>query len=237
MRPTARPHGRPAATLVLVGGHESRAARDLADLAEQADALRAVPVGRELARAVEDALASGPEPVCVVPMTLGRDHALVADTARALQWLTRSADAERVALTQPFGTTTHLVGWLRAAAGTRHDADALLVTAPAAGPDDDAQLYRIGRLVRQYGTHRTVEVAFDGGDPDVADGIDRCRRLGARRVARVPAGFDGPLLSSRAVTEVLRARTTRALHLLGHGDNGIASALTGDHGHDHPHPH
>ncbi|WP_395297909.1 sirohydrochlorin chelatase [Kitasatospora hibisci] len=237
MPPTPRPQGRPVATLVLVGGHESRTARDLTDLADRAGARRAVPVGRELTRVVADALASGTEPVCVVPMTLGRDRALVADTARAMQWLTRSAVAGRVALTQPFGTTTHLVGWLRAAAGARRDADALLVTARSAGPDEDAELYRIGRLVRQYGTHRTVEVAFDDGDPDVAEGIDRCRRLGARRVARVRAGFDGGLLSTRAVTEVLHARTARALHLLGHGDDGIASALAGDHGHSHPHPH
>ncbi|MFD0352031.1 sirohydrochlorin chelatase [Kitasatospora aburaviensis] len=170
----------------------------------------------------------------MVPMTLGRDRALVTDTARAMQWLTRSAGAERVALAQPFGTITHLVGWLRVAAGARRDADALLVTAPSAGPDEDAELYRTGRLVRQFGTHRMVEVAFDDGDPDVPEGIDRCRRLGARRVARVPAGFDGPLLSIRAAAEVLHARTARALHLLGHGDNGIASALAGDHGHSTP---
>ncbi|MQS15689.1 hypothetical protein F7Q99_26325 [Streptomyces kaniharaensis] len=236
MRPTSPSLRRPAATVVLVGGHESRWARDLTDLTERGCVTGAVAVGRELTRAVADALAFGPDPVCVVPMTLGRDRTLVADTARALHWLTRSVGSERLVLTEPFGTAGHLVGWLRAAARTCQDADALLVTAPAATPDEDADLYRTARLVRQYGTHRTVEVAFDGGDPDVAEGLERCRRLGAHRVARLPAGFAGPVLSTRAVTEVLHARTAAALRLLGHGENGIAAALNG-HTHPHPHPH
>lgn len=243
-----------SATLVLVGGHESHGARALRPPAEAGLAFRAVGVGRELTHAVDDALAASPaRPVCVVPMTLGRDPSLVADTARALRWLAgRQGGHDRLALAEPFGNTGHLVGWLRAAAGrdvAQATGDtAVLVTAPAAGPFEDAELFRIARLVRQFGTHRQVEVAFDGGDPDIAEGVDRCRRLGADRVLLVPAGFarpasfagavdGGPLLSPQAIGGVLTARTHDALHRLRHGDDGIAAGLDADHGHGHAHSH
>ncbi|WP_207892088.1 cobalamin biosynthesis protein CbiX [Streptacidiphilus pinicola] len=291
------PAGVPA-TLVLVGGHESVGAQELRPLVERGTAFRAVTVGRELTRAVMDALTAVPErPVCVVPMTLGRDPRLVADAARALRWLTRERGADvrrgdhrgadvrggdvrggkRIALTEPFGSAGHLVGWLRAATGRAcadlaadptnavatdrpstgapgpdAGATAVLLTAPAAGPFEDAELFRVARLVRQYGAHRWVEVAFHGGDPDLANGVDRCRRLGAARVLLVPAGFapaaptptstaavvdGGPLLTPYAVAGVLTARTQEALRRLREGDDGIADGLDAEHGHGYAHTH
>ncbi|GAA1935495.1 sirohydrochlorin chelatase [Kitasatospora viridis] len=243
-----------AATLVLVGGHESGRAAALRPQVEAGRAFRAVGVGRELARAVTEALAHADRPVCVLPMTLGRDPRLVAETARALRWLTGPATHGRVALAEPFGAAVHLVGWLRAAAGRIAGDDrteaTVLVTAPAGGPFDDAELFRIARLVRQHGTHRSVEVAFHGGDPGIAEGVDRCRRLGARRVVMLPAGFGpaapepvpgaedgGPLLAPPALGEVLLARTQAALHRLRHGEDGIAAGLDAEHGHGYPHSH
>ncbi|WP_316524540.1 sirohydrochlorin chelatase [Kitasatospora brasiliensis] len=245
-----------AVTVVLAGGHESDGGRDLAALAARPPAAHAPPVhavapaGRPLAEAVRSALAAaGDGPVCVVPMTLGRDPALVADTARALRWLAAGESGGRLALTAPFGAAEHLVGWLRAAAGPAPDG-AVLVTAPAAGPFEDAELFRIARLARQYGRHRWVEVAFDGGDPDPAEGAERCRLLGAREVTAVPASFGpalrtalpgvrdgGPLLRPSAVAGVVAARTAAALHLLGHGEDGILAGLDAEHGHGYAHSH
>ncbi|MFE4975267.1 sirohydrochlorin chelatase [Kitasatospora sp. NPDC056651] len=252
-----------AATVVLAGGHESDGGRDLAALVAPgstgstgpagpagAVAHAAAPAGRRLTEAVRSALAAaGDGPVCVVPMTLGRDPKLVADTARALRWLAAGEGRGRLALTAPFGTADHLIGWLRAAAGTAPDG-AVLVTAPAAGPFEDAELFRIARLARQYGRHRWVEVAFDGGDPDPAEGAERCRLLGAREVTAVPASFGpalrgalpgvrdgGPLLRPSAVAGVVAARTAAALHLLGHGEDGILAGLDAEHGHGYAHSH
>ncbi|MBD0673760.1 hypothetical protein [Streptomyces sp. CBMA156] len=253
------------ATVVLAGGHESDAGRDLAALATAGAApsggvhtvaVRSATVhavataGRPLTEAVRSALgAAGDGPVCVVPMTLGRDPALIADTARALRWLAAGEGHGRLTLTAPFGTAGHLIGWLRAAAGTAPE-DAVLVTAPAAGPFEDAELYRIARLARQYGRHRWVEVAFEGGDPDPAEGAERCRLLGAREVTAVPASFGpalrtalpgvrdgGPLLRPSAVAGVVAARTAAALHLLGHGEDGILAGLDAEHGHGYAHSH
>lgn len=240
-----------AATVVLAGGHESDGGRDLAALVATGPAVHAAaPAGRALTEAVRSALAaSGDGPVCVVPMTLGRDPALIADTARALRWLAAAEGRGRLALTAPFGAAEHLIGWLRAAAGAAPDG-AVLVTAPAAGPFEDAELFRIARLTRQYGRHRWVEVALDGGDPDPAEGAERCRLLGAREVTAVPASFGpalrtalpgvrdgGPLLRPSAVAGVVAARTAAALHLLGHGEDGILAGLDAEHGHGYAHSH
>ncbi|MER7582425.1 cobalamin biosynthesis protein CbiX [Kitasatospora sp. NPDC097691] len=274
------------ATVVLAGGHESDGGRDLAALVAAGPAVHAAaPAGRPLAEAVRSALAAADRPVCVVPMTLGRDPRLVADTARALRRLAAGEGRGRLALAAPFGAAEHLIGWLRAAARTAPDG-ALLVTAPAAGPFEDAELFRIARLVRQYGRHRWVEVAFEGGDPDPAEGAARCRLLGAREVTAVPASFGpalraappgvrdeardgvrggvrdtgrsvvrdtapevvpvdgrggvrdgGPLLRPSAIAGVIAARTVAALHLLGHGEDGIRAGLEAEHGHGYPHSH
>lgn len=250
------------ATTVLVGGHESAAGHELLPWVAAGPAFRAVGGGRELTEAVERALTrSGPSgpPVCVVPMTLGRDPRLTADAARALRWLARTAGPGRLALAAPFGTADHLVGWLRAAAAREHPPGpdskpqtALLVTAPAADPFADAELFRIARLVRQYGRRHRVEVAFTGAgaDPDPEGGVDRCRRLGADRVLLLPAGFGPPvprpvpgaesarpLLGPQAAARVLAARVDAALHRLGHGDDGIAAGLDAEHGHGLAHSH
>ncbi|MEU3562612.1 cobalamin biosynthesis protein CbiX [Kitasatospora sp. NPDC006786] len=264
-----------AATVVLAGGHESDGGRDLAALvaggstgpaaarppttvppttrpptAGSATVHAVAPAGRPLTEAVRSALAAaGDGPVCVVPMTLGRDPGLVADTARALRWLAAGEGRGRLALTAPFAAADHLIGWLRAAAGAAPDG-AVLVTAPAAGPFEDAELFRIARLARQYGRHRWVEVALDGGDPDPAEGAERCRLLGAREVTAVPASFGpalrtplpgvrdgGPLLRPSAVAGVVAARTAAALHLLGHGEDGILAGLDAEHGHGYAHSH
>ncbi|ROR35467.1 hypothetical protein [Kitasatospora cineracea] len=252
------------AVVVLAGGHESDGGRDLAPLVAATAATAATagptvhaaaPAGRPLAEAVRAALAApGGHPVCVVPMTLGRDPRLVAETARTLRGLTAEQGQRpgRLALTAPFAAAEHLVGWLRAAARTAPAAPdgALLVTAPAAGPFEDAELFRIARLARQFGRHRWVEVAFDDGDPDPAEGAARCRLLGARTVTAVPAAFGpalrtpvpgvldgGPLLRPSAVAGVLAARTADALHLLGHGEDGTAAGLDAEHGHGYAHSH
>ncbi|MBO1416676.1 sirohydrochlorin chelatase [Streptomyces sp. FH025] len=238
------------ATVVLAGGHESDGGRDLAALVDREPTVHAVAAaGRPLAEAVRSALAAGDAPVCVVPMTLGRDPGLVADTARALRWLAAGEGRGRLALTAPFGAAEHLIGWLRAAAASSEQG-AVLVTAPAAGPFEDAELFRIARLVRQYGRHRWVEVALAGGDPDLAEGAERCRLLGAAEVTAVPASFGpalrtalpgvrdgGPLLRPSAIAGVVAARTAAALHLLGHGEDGILAGLDAEHGHGYAHSH
>lgn len=243
------------ATVLLSCGHESVGGTVLPELTRPAEV---VAVGRALSEAVSTGLERTPRPVCVVPMTLGRDPRLVAESARALRWAAgESGQPHRVALTPPFGTADHLTAWLRAAALRFERApDAvrgLLVTAPAGGPFDDAELFRIARLVRQYGPHQLVEVAFAGGDPDIAEGIERLTRLGAERVGLLSAGFGpvssqtddasarvdnaGPLLGSAMISRVVQERVAAALDGLARGEDGISAGLHAEHGHGYAHSH
>ncbi|MFF4473338.1 sirohydrochlorin chelatase [Streptomyces sp. NPDC001599] len=234
-------------TVVAVCGHESDGGHALRDLVDPR--VSCVSGGRELLGRVRASRSRG-EDVCAVPMTLGRDPELVADAARTLLGLTPEERAGTV-LAEPFGTAEHLVGWLRAAA-TRVPRDrALLVTAPSGDPFADADLFRIARLVRQYGRHHTVEVALVGGDPDPAEGVRRCRALGAERVVMLAAAWvtpgvpapahcetGGPLLAASATAGVLDARVRDAWHRRDrHGDDGLHRALTATHGHGHSHSH
>ncbi|MFJ1785816.1 sirohydrochlorin chelatase [Streptomyces anulatus] len=239
--------------VIAVCGHEAAHGRALAPVVD--GGVSVVSNGRELFRSISAHGRRGEE-VVVVPMTLGRDPELVADTARTLRAVP-AAGRGTTLLADPFGTAQHLVGWLRAAAGRVPEGSALLVTAPSGDPFEDAELYRIAALVRRHGRHPIVEVAFSGGDPDLAEGIRRCRLLGARRVTLLPAAFAlpeapgpvraeqlpvdrvGPLVSAPALRRVLAERVTDARRRLReHGDDGIGAGLTAadNHGHSHTHP-
>ncbi|MBS2531391.1 hypothetical protein KGQ20_01270 [Catenulispora sp. NF23] len=239
------------AAVIVVGGHEAGAGVAVDPLAEHGPLLRASSARRALDATVRQALDSTDLPVCVVPMTLGRDPLLVADTARTLTSLTGGAAAGRVVLAEPFGNATLLTGWLRVAvagAAREHGGTdlAVLLTANAANRYDDAELFRIAHLVKVQEDVPWVEVAFRGGDPDPAEGVKRCGQLGARRVAVIPAGFgpatDGPmpgvidgepLLAPSAISGVLATRIAGAMLKLSQGDDGIAAGLDADHGHGH----
>lgn len=246
-------HDRPAA-VILVGGHESDGGRTLptpTDLRAPGGSDVAMPdvtaAGRDLERTLARALrtrAPG-HPVVVVPMTLGRDPRLVSDTARTVRWATRGTAADSLALAPPFGTADHLISHLRTACRRMGDDGAsILITAAAADPFDDAELYRVAALVRTHSAHTIVEVGLRGPGSALEAGLERCRRLGASRIAVVPAEFgvpngaDGPLLSVPAIASVLASRVDTALHrLIEHGDDGIAAAHNADHHHGFAHSH
>lgn len=233
--------------VVAVCGHESDGGRAVRDLL--GPQVVCVAGGSELRRCVS-ALRTGGESVCVVPMTLGRDPELVADAARSLLALS-AEDRAGTVLAAPFGTTGHLIGWLRAAATRVAEDKALLVTAPSSDPFVDADLFRIARLVRQYGRHRTVEVALIGGDPEPVEGVRRCLALGERRVVLLPAAWvtprvpasahcelGAPLLTAPATAGVLDARVREAWERHDRlGDDGLPRGLSATHEHGHAHSH
>lgn len=235
-----------AVNVILACGHECP---DPAYLQAVDPSWTVVARGRALTEAITAVRGWSPDPVCVVPMTLGRDPALIADTARALSWARRESDSSPPILAAPLGAADHLIGWLRGRA-VATAADAVLVTAPVADPFADAELFRIARLVRQFGAAHLVEVGLLGGDPDVATGVDRCRRLGADRITVLPAWLGasprvesddvvdgGPLLGAAALRGVVAARVAEALHGAGHGHDGIDAGLDAEHGHGFAHSH
>lgn len=247
-------NGDRAGALVLVGGHESLGGGELPPLQlhDQGPLTgvrsRVATPGRSLELALAAALAEceATRPAVVLPMTLGRDPRLVADTARTVRWAARGEHAGRVALAPPFGTADHLVGWLRVACrGLDSDpGTAVLITAPAADPFDDAELHRVAALVRAHGARRIVEVGLRAPSGELYDGLDRCRRLGARRVAIVPAELAEradaatPLLAPAVIAGVVAERVRVACHrLAAHGDDGVMAGLTAGHVHGFAHSH
>jgi hypothetical protein len=240
---------------ILVGGHESADGADLVRLEVPADATAARP-GRPLHDLVGEALDRG-DTVVVVPMTFGRDPAMVVDTAQTLRWVAARGPG-RVALTAPFGTTDHLVARLRAAANAvaATDPGAVLVAlAPRSNPFDEAELHRVAYLAGAYGTLVDVVPVIGDDDETVGAALGRLARTGLDRVAVVPAGFAaagpavlgtvappgarflGPLMGDRAVVGVVRTRVRAALDGLADGFDRIDDGLGADHGHGYAHSH
>ncbi|RBQ18213.1 hypothetical protein DP939_20190 [Spongiactinospora rosea] len=215
--------------VVLAGGHESGYGRALGGLEPEA-----VAPGRELS-----AVLATPTPVAVVPMTLGRDPDLVRDAAQTLAWARRGRRGGELLLTDPLCEVPELVSLLLAAArGNAAKGRAALLVAPAASAEADAELFRVARLVRDGAD--MVEVALLGGDPDLAEGVDRCLRLGAESVAVLPAAFvrppipddprivdAGPLLGPAAMVRLVRERVTAAEdRFTRYEEDGITTVLT-----------
>ncbi|MFA1545918.1 hypothetical protein [Actinomadura chokoriensis] len=241
--------GPPGRAVLPVGGHESRGA-----LPAGAAPFTLPGAGevRGPGRGLRTSLRDRPRAVAV-PLTLGRDADLAPAAAQTLAWAARDRRPGDLLLAEPLGTLTHLVGWIRAAvmriARPGDDAQAVLLVAPAAGPDADAELFKVARLVWHHLPVRRVEVALDGGEPDVVEGVERCRRLGAREVALVSASLvppprcpgavaAGPLLRPAAVGALIRERAAAAERRWERdGEDGLAVAAHHGHSHESRHHH
>ncbi|MCC9193181.1 hypothetical protein LOC59_05885 [Arthrobacter sp. zg-Y916] len=269
---TRRPE--PGAAVVLVGGHESGNGADLSFVPDLMPGVFVSPAGRPLHNLLTqlldrggDVSGSDPQPVVVLPMTFGRNPTLIADTAKTLHWLSAAGGTTnagpQLALSEPFGTPDHLTAWLRTAATEvrrREAASAVLITADAANPFDDADLYRISHLVRTHGAGIPVETAAVSSVEALLEAVQRLRLLGSTHAFVVPAGFRraatvysdvvpygeegfsgvefyGALMSEKAVLRVISERVRDTLHALSHGRTGVEAGLQADHGHGYAHSH
>lgn len=99
----------------------------------------------------------------------------------------------------------------------------LLVGAGTSSQQSNAELYRVARLLWERGLAPLVEVAFVSlTRPTIAEGLRRCRALGAERVVVVPYFLNVGVLARRIVDQALpaaraaRVRVTVASHLGAH---------------------
>lgn len=234
-------------TVILAAGHESGWGRDLLPQALACGAFAAVPPGLGLHQAVTEAVERTQGPVCVVPMTLGRDDALRAQSLRTLQRLPFSVLlARRVVLTQPLGLEGQLTGWLRAAwrhmrSGRPAEHGALLITAAPAGGEADVSLLRSPEALRRDTEAQSVSVVLERGRTDLSRALARRRGRGTeytvvlgarfaapRHVAAPDVLTSGALLTGAQLVSLVLARCRVALHsLAARGDDGITADLTG----------
>ncbi|MFE5300708.1 hypothetical protein [Streptomyces sp. NPDC056632] len=246
-QPTALPSPKRALGLppavILVGGHESNAGRALLPHLHTYGACAVAPVGPGLGKALADALSRTEGPVCVVPMTLGRDPGLVAGAANLVRRTALSRPAgRRLVFTRPLGLEGQLDGWLLEALSRgpslgRAADNAVLVTAAPAGPVADGALRSAARRLARHTTAH-VTAALERGSVVEAE-TERLRRLGARRIVVISAGlavprvswapdvFDmGPLLGPSSIRSLVGARCAAALHDLAmHEDDGVTAVL------------
>lgn len=152
-----------------------------------------------LVTAVAELVRGGAREIVVVPlMLLAAGHAkndvpaLVAQ-ARLAHPGVRFRDARHL------GTHPTVLGLLRerlAAAGAAPGTTVLLVGRGSSDPDANGDVFKVGRLLSEGSPLDGLEVCFAGiTRPDIDEGLERCRRLGARRILALPyLLFTGVLL-------------------------------------------
>jgi sirohydrochlorin cobaltochelatase len=192
-------------TALLLVGHGTRSASGTEEFFALADRVRAldptVPVGTgfiemsppPISVAVTDLVAAGASRIVVVPLVLlGAGHAKTDVPASV-----HIARHDHPGVTFTYGAALGIHPDLLAViderldatvpAGQRSETAVLLVGRGSSDPDANADLAKVARLLWEGRSYPFVEHAFVGlTAPRVGEGLERCRRLGARRIAVVP---------------------------------------------------
>ncbi len=190
---------------LLLVGHGSRSAAGVAEYFALGDRVRALAphlaVGcgfielspPPISVAVADLVAGGADDVVVVPLVLfAAGHAKTDVAASVVR-----ARADFPGVRFRYGAALGVHPDLLAVADERLDATVpveaqpetavLLVGRGSSDPDANADLAKVARLLWEGRRYPLVETAYVGiTAPRVPEGLDRLRRLGARRIAVVP---------------------------------------------------
>jgi sirohydrochlorin cobaltochelatase len=158
-----------------------------------------------VAGAVDTLIAAGASRLAAVPLMLvAAGHAkgdIPATLARERQ---RHAGLS-IAYGRPLGPHPTILGLLRerlAETGPDSQTLVLLVGRGSTDPDANAEVARAARLLAETTPVAGVEYAFVSlAAPGVAAGLDRCRRLGASRVAVLPYFLFTGVLPRRVATQ------------------------------------
>lgn len=192
------PDSSPALLLV---GHGSRSAAGVAAYWDFADVLRARAPGLQIGcgfielsapdldTAIDAVVEAGAASVVAVPLVLlGAGH-LKSDGPAALQRGRERHPGVSFSYARDLGIHPSVLAVaeerVHAAA---EDTDAVVVVSRGSSdPDANSDLYKVGRLLADSRGLGLVEPAFVSlAPPDVADALERCYLLGARRIAVVP---------------------------------------------------
>jgi sirohydrochlorin cobaltochelatase len=182
--------------------------------------------------AVSGLVAEGHRDVVAVPLILLAAGHAKGDIPAALARERGRHPGLRTRYARPLGVHPTILGLLRErlAASARPDPDAiLLVGRGTTDPDANADLYRAGRLLwettRDLGVEQ-VEPAFVSlARPSVGEGLERLRRLGARRVTVLPFFLFSGVLPERIVEQSASAAAQLGMDLVVAGLIGDCDAL------------
>lgn len=190
---------------LLLVGHGTRSAAGVEEYFALAERVRAVardvPVGTgfielsppPISVAVGDLVAQGAERIVVVPLVLFAAGHSKTDVAASVQQARASFPGVQLDYAAPLGVHPDLLSIVEerlAATVPAHqagDTAVLLVGRGSSDPDGNADLHKVARLLWEGRDYPLVEACFVGiTAPRVPEGLQRCRRLGARRIAVVP---------------------------------------------------
>lgn len=190
---------------LLLVGHGTRSAAGVGEYFALAERVRAaapdVPVGTgfielsppPISVAVGDLVAAGAQRIVVVPLVLfGAGHSKT-DVPASVQIAREEHPGVSFVYAAPLGVHQQLLDIvderLQATVpiAERGETAVLLVGRGSSDPDGNADLHKVARLLWEGREYPLVETAYVGiTAPRVPEGLERCRRLGARRVAVVP---------------------------------------------------
>jgi sirohydrochlorin cobaltochelatase len=190
---------------LLVAGHGSQDAAAAVELLALADRVRALDPGLALACgfielsppplsvACADLVAQGATEVVVVPVMLLAAGHVKDDVPALLARLRRQYPGVRFRYARELGIHPDLLAVvderLDAAvpAAERAATAVLLCGRGSSDPDANADLHKVARLLWEGRPWPLVEACYVGiTDPRLPAGLERCRRLGARRIVTVP---------------------------------------------------
>jgi sirohydrochlorin cobaltochelatase len=197
-------HGPPHPSL-LIAGHGTRAADGAAEFLDLAARVQGLAPHLDVAagfielsrppisEAVAELVARGSDDVVAVPlMLLAAGHAK-NDIPATLVRERMAHPGVRFRYGRELGIRAELLELVErrvtAAAGGADPGETavLLVGRGSSDPDANSDLFKVARLFHEGRPHPLVEVAFVSlAPPSVPEGLERCRRLGARRVVVVP---------------------------------------------------
>ncbi len=190
---------------LLLVGHGTRSAAGVEEYFALAERVRAlapdVPVATgfielsspPISAAAADLVSAGAQRIVVVPLVLFAAGHSKTDVAASVQAARMSHPGVRFDYAAPLGVHPDLL----AVVDERLDATVapelaaetavLLVGRGSSDPDGNADLHKVARLLWEGRPYPLVEACFVGiTAPRVPEGLERCRRLGARRIAVVP---------------------------------------------------
>lgn len=194
----------PPPALLLVG-HGSESAEGVGEFATLAGRVRALapglPVGTgfielappPIAAAVAELVASGSGQVVVIPLVLlGAGHAKT-DVPASVNLARRDFPGTRFVYGAPLGIHPDLLAVVddrlaeAVPAAERAGTAVVVVGRGSSDPDANADLHKVARLLWEGRDWPLVEPAFVSiTGPRVPEALERCRRLGARRIVVVP---------------------------------------------------
>ncbi len=161
-----------------------------------------------LAEAVAALVDGGAGRLAAVPLMLVAAGHAKGDIPAALARERRRHPGLAVSYGRPLGPHPAVLALLRdrlAEAGADRDSTVLLVGRGSTDPDANAEVAKVARLLAETTDVAGVEYAFVSlAPPDTPAGLERCRRLGARRVVVLPYFLFTGVLPRRVATQARR---------------------------------